>query len=38
MLRNYFRYPETGGGCALQIKVARDREDICHFKLQVNNI
>ena len=26
------------GGCALQIKVARDRENIFHFELYVNNI
>ena len=30
MLGDYIRYPKTGG-CVLQIKVARDREDIFHF-------
>ena len=33
MLGDYFRYP-----CALQIKVARDWENIFHFELNVNNI
>ena len=36
MLGDYFRYPKTGG-CALQIKVARDLENIFHFELYVNN-
>ena len=43
MLGDYFRYPKTGeggrgGGYALQIKVARDWENIFHFDLYVNNI
>ena len=38
MLGDYFRYPKTGGGgCAFQIKVARDRENIFHFELDVIN-
>ena len=40
MLGDYFRYPKTGGGgggCELQIKVARDR-DILQFEHCVNNI
>ena len=44
MLGDYFRYPKTGRGggwgvgCSLQIKVARDLENIFHFELYVNNI
>ena len=37
MLGDYFRYSKTGG-CALQIKVTRDPENIVHFELYVNNI
>ena len=37
MFGDFFRYLKTGG-CALQIKVARDRENIFHFELYVNNI
>ena len=37
ILGDDFCYPKTGGGgCALQIKVARDQEIIFHFELQVN--
>ena len=37
MLGDYFLYSKTGG-CVLQIKVARDRKNIFHFELYVNNI
>ena len=33
-VRGLFCYPTTGG-CALQIKVARDQENILHFELCV---
>ena len=36
MLGDYFRYPKTGG-CALQIEVARDRENIFHFELYADS-
>ena len=38
MLGDNFLYSKTGGGCVLQIKVARDRENIFHFELYVNII
>ena len=38
MLGDFFFVILKQGGCALQIKVARDRENIFHFKLYVNNI
>ena len=38
MLGDYFRYILKQGGCALQIKVARDQENIFHFELYVNYI
>ena len=37
MLGDYFVILKQGG-CALQIKVARNRENIFHFELNVNNI
>ena len=37
MLGDNFRYPNTGG-CALQIKIAGDPENILHFKLYVNTV
>ena len=37
MLGDYFYYPKAGG-CALQIKLATNRENIFHFELYVNNI
>ena len=37
MLGDYFGYLKTRG-CALQIKVARDRENIFYFDFYVNNI
>ena len=37
MLGDYFRFPKTGG-CAPQIKVARDWENIFHFQLYANII
>ena len=37
-VRGLFQCPITGGACALQIKVARDWENIFHFELYVNNI
>ena len=37
MLGDYFCYSETGA-CELQIKIARDQENIFHFTLRVNKI
>ena len=37
MLGDYFLYPKTGG-CALEIKVSRDRENIFRSELYVNNL
>ena len=37
MFGDYFRYPKTGG-CALQIEVARDQENIFNFELCANMI
>ena len=37
MLGDYFVILKQGG-CALQVKVARDREDVFLFELYVNNI
>ena len=34
---DYFCYSKTGG-CALQIKIARDKENIFHFELCVNKV
>ena len=36
-VRGLFCYPKTGG-CALQIRVARDQENIFHFELYVNKV
>ena len=38
MFGDYFCYILKQGGCALQIKVDRDQENIFHFELYVNNI
>ena len=37
MLGDYFCYAKQEG-CALQIKVARDQENIFHFELCVNKV
>ena len=35
---DFFVIPKQGSVCALQIKVARDQENVFHFELCVNKV